>query len=243
MDPRAASRTSSKKAAALQSAPAAAAEHIYIASEEATDPADAARTVSSTFTLAGRRGGGVALTLYAEGVLAIAALRKGRPAKPRFLDLRYLDPVPTIERVIAVRCLYTTLGCGVTAALAAFLLRFDALYTAASGVLAAAALIGPAALWLAIRWSHETAGFCTLHGRVTVLRLVAQLGTIRKLRSFVPTLSGAIEEAAESIGSDTAAYLRAEMREHYRLRGDGVLDNDDCAAGTGRILAQFDVQL
>jgi hypothetical protein len=82
-----------------------------------------------------------------------------------------------------------------------------------------------------------------LHGRVTVLRLVAQLGTIRKLRSFVPTLSGAIEEAAESIGSDTAAYLRAEMREHYRLRGDGVLDNDDCAAGTGRILAQFDVQL
>jgi hypothetical protein len=33
------------------------------------------------------------------------------------------------------------------------------------------------------------------------------------------------------------------MREHYRLRGDRVLDNDACARGTGRILAQFDVQL
>ena len=42
---------------------------------------------------------------------------------------------------------------------------------------------------------------------------------------------------------DTAAYLRAEMREHYRLRGNGVLENDECARGTGRILAQFDIQL
>ena len=50
-------------------------------------------------------------------------------------------------------------------------------------------------------------------------------------------------EAAERIGVDTAAYLRAEMREHYRLRGDGVLDNDACARGTGSILAQFDLQL
>jgi hypothetical protein len=56
-------------------------------------------------------------------------------------------------------------------------------------------------------------------------------------------LCRAIEEAAERIGADTAAYLRAEMREHYRLRGNGVLDNDECARGTGRILAQFDVQL
>jgi hypothetical protein len=58
----------------------------------------------------------------------------------------------------------------------------------------------------------------------------------------VPQLRRAIEEAAARNGTDTAAYLRAEMREHYRLRGDGVLDGDACAQGTGRILAQFDLQ-
>jgi len=76
-----------------------------------------------------------------------------------------------------------------------------------------------------------------------VLQLVANLGSIKKFHSFVPMLCRAIEEAAERIGADTSAYLRAEMRERYRLRGDGVLDNDECARGTGRILAQFDVQL
>jgi hypothetical protein len=76
-----------------------------------------------------------------------------------------------------------------------------------------------------------------------VLELIANFGALKKYRAIVPLLSHAIEEAAERIGVDTATYLRAEMREHYRLRGDGVLENDDCAKGTGRILAQFDVQL
>jgi hypothetical protein len=56
-------------------------------------------------------------------------------------------------------------------------------------------------------------------------------------------LSHAIDEAAENIGTDTAAHLRAEMREHYRLRGNGVLSQESCASGTGRILAQFDIQI
>ena len=85
--------------------------------------------------------------------------------------------------------------------------------------------------------------FCTLHGRVPVLRLIANFGSMGNYRAFVPCSAHAIEEAAERIGTDTAAFLRAEMREHYRLRGDGVLGNDECAKGTGRILAQFDVQL
>jgi hypothetical protein len=33
------------------------------------------------------------------------------------------------------------------------------------------------------------------------------------------------------------------MREHYRLRGDGVLSSESCADSTGRILAQFDIQI
>ena len=129
------------------------------------------------------------------------------------------------------------------AALAAFLVRFDALREIASWVLGAAAVAAAATLYVGIYLSHERIEFCTLHGRAAVLQLVANLGSIKRFHSFVPMLCRAIEEAAERIGADTSAYLRAEMREHYRLRGDGVLDNDECARGTGRILAQFDVQL
>jgi hypothetical protein len=66
---------------------------------------------------------------------------------------------------------------------------------------------------------------------------------MRRFHKLVPRLIEAIADAAESMHDETAVYLRAEMREHYRLRGEGILSPDSCAAGTGRILAQFDVQL
>ena len=81
-----------------------------------------------------------------------------------------------------------------------------------------------------------------LHGRANVLTLVASFGSMRKFRACVPELRRAIDEAAARNGDDAAAYLRAEMREHYRLHKDGILDHAECAAGTARILAQFDAQ-
>lgn len=235
------------EAAATPSAPppGTATEHVFIGSEEiSADPAAAARTPRAAAVLRNPvRRSGAELTLFDEGYLKVTALRKGEAGVPFFLDLRFVDPVPNIDRVIAVRWLAAALGFAATAALAAFLPRFDALQVAAWWVLGAAAVAAVATLYVGVYRSHETTEFCTLHGRAPVLRFVANLGSIRRFRAFVPRLCHAIEEAAERIGTDTAAYLRAEMREHYRLRGDGVLDNDACAAGTGRILAQFDVQL
>jgi hypothetical protein len=223
----------------------AAAEHIYIESEDvAANPAAAARTLRQTIVLRNSlRRTGAELALYDEGVLKVTKLRRGNADPPFFLDLRFLDPVPKLERRIAARWLSAALGCGALTALAAFLMRFDALYSFAAIGLAAAAISTAATLYAGLYFSHERTEFCTLHGRSTVLELIANFGSIRKHRAFVPVLSQAIEEAAERIGTDIAAFLRAEMREHYRLRGDGILDNDECGLGTGRILAQFDVQL
>jgi hypothetical protein len=223
----------------------AVAEHIYIGSEDATaDPAISARTPRATVVLRNPiRRMGAELTLYDEGYLKVTEIEKGNADAPFLLDLRFLDPVPKIERVIATRWLTAALGCGVLAAFAAFLMRFDALYIAALWALGAAGAATAAAAYVGIYSSHERIEFCTLHGRAAVLRLVANVGCIKKFHAFVPLLCRAIEQAADSIGADTAAYLRAEMREHYRLRGTGVLDNDECARGTGRILAQFDIQL
>jgi hypothetical protein len=236
----------SKPASPAPIAPASsvATEHIFIASDEGADPAAAARTPRDTVVLRNPiRRTGAELTFFDEGYLKVTALVKGASDAPFLLDLRFVDPVPKIERVIAMRWLTAAFGCGALAVLAAFLLRFDAFHTAALWALGVAALATVGALYVGVYTSHEKIEFCTLHGRAAVLQLVANLGSIKRFHSFVPMLCHAIEEAAERIGADTAAYLRAEMREHYRLRGDGVLDNDECARGTGRILSQFDVQL
>jgi len=210
----------------------------------AADPATVARTPGDTVVLRNPiRRSGAEITFYEEGYLKVTELERGNAEAPFLLDLRFVDPVPKIERVIAMRWLTAAFGCGATAVLAAFLLRFDAFHTVAQVALALAAIATISALYVGVYSSHEKIEFCTLHGRAAVLKLVANLGSIKKFHSFVPMLCRAIDEAAERIGADTSAYLRAEMREHYRLRGDGVLDNDECARGTGRILAQFDVQL
>jgi len=239
-----------KPAVSLPIAPPAAAhsapgEHILIGSDDfAADPATVARTAGETVVLRNPiRRTGAQITFYDEGYLKVTELERGNADAPFLLDLRFVDPVPKIERVIAMRWLTAAFGCGAVAVLAAFLLRFDAFHTAALWALGVAALGTVGALYVGVYSSHERIEFCTLHGRAAVLQLVANVGSIKKFHSFVPMLCRAIEEAAERIGADTSAYLRAEMREHYRLRGEGVLDNDECARGTGRILAQFDVQL
>ena len=235
--------------ASTTNAPSAAShstgEHILIASDDfAADPATVARTPGDTVVLRNPiRRTGAQITFYDEGYVKVTALEKGNADAPFLLDLRFVDPVPKIERVIAMRWLTAAFGCGAMAVVAAFLLRFDAFHTAALWALGVAALATVGTLYVGIYSSHEKIEFCTLHGRAAVLELVANLGSIKRFHSFVPMLCRAIEEAAERIGADTSAYLRAEMREHYRLRGDGVLDSDECARGTGRILAQFDVQL
>ena len=243
-----AARTPSVSEGATTSPPAApsgTAEHIHIASDDSNaEPKAAARTPRATVVLRNPlRRMAAELTLYEEGYLKATVLANGSSAVPFFLDLRFVDPVPKIERVVAVRWLTAALGCSALTALALFLMRFDALFSIAVWGLGGAALATAATLYAGLYASYERIEFCTLHGRATVLRLVANLGSIGRFRAFVPQLSRLVEEAAERIGPDTAAYLRAEMREHYRLRRNGVLDNEECAQGTGRILAQFDVQL
>ncbi len=219
-------------------------EHIYIGSDEAQNPAAAARTVREQVVLLNAmRRAGTTLTLYTEGFVGVAEKAGGKTRDPFHLDLQYLDPVPSLERVIARRWFYATLGSSAVATISAFLTRFELLQTAAWITFGVAALAALGTLLVGVYFSYEKTTFCTIHGRAPVLTLLANVGAVKKFRAFVPVLSAAIEEAAEQIALDTSAYLRAEMREHYRLRGDRVLTQAACAESTGRILAQFDVEL
>jgi hypothetical protein len=222
-----------------------AAEHIYIASDDAPpDPLATSHTVRERIELRNAvRRTRTELTLYEEGFLRAIETRNGKRGETFGLDLHYLDPVPSIRRTIATRALYAALGAVGAAALAGLLMQFEILRPVALPVMLTAATAALIALVIAIYRSHERIEFVTIHGRATVLCLIANLGSIKRFRAFIPVLSRAIEESAERIGTDTSAYLRAEMREHYRLRGDGVLSSESCADSTGRILAQFDIQI
>jgi hypothetical protein len=235
-----------KPAAPRAAAPkpdAALAEHILIASEETSDPR-AAHKVLERWRLGNPlRRMATEITVFEEGYAEITQHAGRKSGAPFRLDLRYLDPIPSITRVIATRAWWTAVGCAAVA-LGAFAVAYFASFGAPAasfglGAAAAAAV----AVAIALQRSHETIEYVTLHGRARVLVLVANFGAIKPFHAFVPELSRAIEEAAEDIAGDTSSFLRAEMREHYRLRGDGILSVGTCAESTGRILAHFDVQL
>jgi hypothetical protein len=220
-------------------------EHIYIASEESdANAATAAHKVLEKLELKNSiRRTRTELTVFEEGFLKVVEYTNGNRGEPYRLDLRYLDPVPSIAHVVARRSILATFAGGGIAALAAALLQLAIFPTVTFfGALAGFGLMA-VALAIAVYRSHERIEFCTIHGRAVVLTLIVNVGGIRQARALLPKIARTIEEVAETIDTDPSTFLRAEMREHYRLRGDGVLTNESCSDSTGRILAQFDVQL
>ncbi|HZF31324.1 MAG TPA: hypothetical protein VE907_19565 [Gammaproteobacteria bacterium] len=223
----------------------APAEHIYIATDDSNpDPQIAAVTVRSRVQLRNTlRRTSTELTIYEEGFLKVVPAVGGKRGDAFRLDLHFLDPVPTIKRVVAKRTFYTAFAGVAAMGLAALMAQVDFLRLFASATFFGFAAVAAGALLLGVCRSYEKIEFVTLHGRAQVLGLVASLGSMKRFHAFVPQLCRAIEESAERIDRDPSAYLRAEMREHYRLRRDGVLGDEECAESTGRILSQFDIQL
>jgi hypothetical protein len=224
--------------------PGQTSEHIYLADEASTDPTAPPKTIAERLTLHDRlRRIVIEITLYEEGFLKLAETRGGRRTTPHLLNLRYLDPVPSVRRHYPKRLIRAAAGCAATAVVAAALAQIPVLGPVAypAAALAAAAMLGALA-WF-VHASHEKIVYRTLHGRAPALTLRAGLGSMRQFRAAMPVIIHAIEQAEETISEDTAIYLRAEMREHYRLRGDGVLTEDACSEGTGRILLHFDDEM
>ena len=181
------------------------------------------------------------LVIYQEGVLRVRQTqRKKKELKSHLLLLRYLDPVPSASEHRATRVLYGAGACAGVAALAFVLAQFAPVRPVALPLGIVALTAGLVAGVLAAYLSHRRVTFYTLHGRSAAIDLKAGFGYRRRLRAMLPTLSAAISKAAAAVSDDTATFLREEMREHYRLRSEGILTTEACTKGTGRILARFD---
>ena len=186
------------------------------------------------------RGRWTKVRLFLEGWADIEFEHRGRRAGTHRVDLRFLDPVPASKRCYPVRLLKATGIVAAVTAISGVAAWYGWLATYLLPATIAGAALTAAALFVAWYLSHEKIVFRTLHGRAAAIRFGAGLGTMRRFRRLVPRLIEAIADAAESTHEETAVYLRAEMREHYRLRGDGIISEDECAASTERILGEFD---
>lgn len=200
-----------------------------------------AREIAEEITIRDKlRGRKTFVRIFAEGWADIEVERRAKAPSHHRIDLRYLDPVPTMRRYHPIRLLQAgAIGGGLTAlfSIPAIFGWFIGFSIPATVVCATVTF---AILFVAFYLSHEKITFQTLHGRAQAIRFGAGLGTIRRFRKLVPQLIEAIADAAQSVTDETAVYLRAEMREHYRLRNDGILSESECADSTGRILGNFD---
>ena len=204
---------------------------------QARAPSEIIEDVEIRDRLRGRR---TRVRIFLEGWADIEVERRGRRGDSHRVDLRFLDPVPKSRRCYPVWLLKAT---GIVAMVTA-ICAIPAWYGWLSSYFMPAAVAGGAltAIALFVAWylSHEKIVFRTLHGRAAVIRFGAGLGTMRRFHRLVPRLIEAIANAAESMQEETAVYLRAEMREHYRLRGEGIISEQECADSTERILGEFD---
>ena len=216
------------------------AEHILLGDDYA-ERADATRTVCDRAMVRDKlRGRSTYLTFFRQGFLEIVEKRGGRNSRCVPIDLRYLDPAPSLALRVPHRLVKISAGLASIAAIVT-VLAFAGVAPGITTPAAAAAIAASVmALLGCVLLTHEEIRFVTQHGRAQTLRICAGLGYIRQYRKILPRIITAIESAADEIGEDTLLYLRSEMREHYRLRGAGVLSEEQCSDSTARILAQFE---
>jgi len=180
------------------------------------------------------------IALFDDGSLQAQDLSRGKAGKTRHIQLRFLDPRPLKVKQVAtgaMRAAAGLFGLGLLSALFAYFSLWPSLTVGASAALFTASAM---ALGLFVYRTCERTIFVTASGRTETLSLVASIGCLGACHRLIPTIVEAIEQAREQNPTSRSVYLREEMQEHYRLRENGAISSEACAAGTKRILNRFD---
>lgn len=211
------------------------AEHICLEADRHTEQIDTTSR-SAEYRLALKRpshGVEQTVTLYDDGSLSIE--ERNRKTRRRYsLYARFVDACPEVTRHIARRAFIVA---GITAALALGLLALpvslgvlDPWRLTAGILLATTSLF---ALLLAIYRTGDTLCFASRHGRVPVLTIKGGIRCQRRCAQLIQKLA-AVSEAPQA--GDTNS-LRDEMRDHHRLKSEGIIDAIAYEAAKLRILS------
>lgn len=179
------------------------------------------------------------MILFEGGWLSLRQHKRSKPGEAQMINLSFLDPKPNVTRYFAKRTLQLSAALSVAGIVSAALVFYSVLI-----VVTIPAMIlfftGAAIAFAACAYrTRKDVVFVTRHGRASVIKLMATLGSFRALRKIQPRLTEEIEKASEP-APDMQKNLRSEMREHYRLRECGVLTQSICAESTQRILRRFE---
>lgn len=204
-------------------------EHILLESDERVVPTlETARRIHARLRLHGglwRRSTELALI---DGVfLAVRTTRANVLSSRYVVDLRFVDPVPRLQRRIAWPTIATAAAC---LALGIF---------AARGLAATVVLLGLAAgaLFAGFHLTTESLTLFSAHGRTSLVTHTGRIGTLRAFRKFLPRLDAHLRVALGARRGARAQHLRDEMREHFRLRNAGALTELEYESAKRRILA------
>ena len=234
---------SKRKSAGDEFLEAATAEHILIEGDDVE--ADVAHTPpripQQRFLIKNRSHAlETELTLFEGGWISVRQHRRSKPGEARLIHLQHVDPEPEVSRYIARRSLQATIALSTLGICTGTLVYFSQFLTVTVPATIALVFASGVSFAACAYRTQKRVTFYTRHGRAPIIALLGTLGSFRELRSIVPKLSNAIEEAAETAPKEKTRLLRSEMREHYRLRESGIITEDMCGACTQRILDQFE---
>lgn len=180
------------------------------------------------------------LILFEGGWLSIRHHSRTKAGEAQLINLRFVDPEPSISRYVARKTLLVVASLASIGTLCSTLAYFSVATDIMIAAAASSLLLAGAAFAIYVYRSQEQTVFRTRTGRAPVISLVATLGCLRRCREVVPKLTDAIKAAQDSNSTERQGRLRDEMREHYRLTESGALSREACAISTQNILAQFD---
>jgi hypothetical protein len=218
----------------------AASEHILLESDERKIPHPrCSRKLHARIELHSRlRQRALQLELIDYYYLVVRSYRARAVAAEYVLDLRFVDASLALSRHFASRWLLSAL---VLIALAgAIALRIGgsaapAGWLAASGIVLGMAV---AATIVCIYRTTETISMYSVHGRARLFEFTSGLGAKRAVKPFTNKLAAHVRLATAARRPLRSEHLRDEMREHFRLRDDGVLSAEEYEASKARILAE-----
>lgn len=177
--------------------------------------------------------------LFNDRYLSVALSQFGLRSRSHWVDLSYVDPQPRREWRVAWSwfALAAVLSGGGMLLLAVLALSGRPLlsHPVFPGTLAAL-LGGVAALWVGLLCSGQRLVWLSASGRAPVAELRLCRAGRRQARAFVADLKERALRARSQAGVDAESLLSAELREHRRLRVEGVLDAETYEAAKERIL-------
>lgn len=214
-------------------------EHIYLAGDPTSEPTPRVHNLKLA-QAATTKGYTAQLAIFNDIYLSVHTKRLRAKPHRYWLHLAFLDPTSRRERRLAWRWLLAALGLGGTGA--ALLGAGHGASTPQSGPIplpAALGCIAAAVVCTAVTMyrSYDKLVFRSRHGAMPLIEMLNNHPDRRTFAAFLEELKRRIEAARREYGPSQRELLSAELREHRRLRDEGVLSAEDYEAVKARILS------